>query len=71
MPKMISTNKATSDNFHDDGNLETIKHQQQVIQHLSNRLDKAAKINDLIRDYDTGKMCAGTVISYLRVYIKE
>ena len=68
---MISTIKATSGNFHDDGNLEIIKHQQQVIQHLSNRLDKAAKINDLIRDYDAGKMCAGTVISYLRVYIKE
>ena len=67
MLKMISTNKATSD----DGNLETITHQQQVIQHLSNRLDEAAKINDLIRDYDTGKMCAETVISYLRVYIKE
>ena len=68
---MISANKATSDNFHDDGNLETIKHQQQVIQHLSNRLDKVAKINDLIRDYDAGKMCAETAISYLRVYIEE
>ena len=68
---MISTNKATSSNFHDDGNLETIKHQQLVIQHLSNRLDKVAKINGLIMAYDAGKMCAETVISYLRIYIKE
>lgn len=52
---------------------ETIKYQNNLINHQDNLLEKYVqerdKVRGLLREHATGKMTAEMVVSYLRMYV--
>lgn len=58
----------------ENANLQNeLKYRQQLIQHLSNSLDRETnmktKIRNIFRDVDTGKMEDSTALSYIRMIV--
>ena len=58
----------------ENANLQNeLKHRQQLIQHLSDSLDREmkmkTKIRNVLRDVDTGKKEDGTALSYIRMIV--
>ena len=79
---MISTNKATRENFHRGGNTliderteleEQVRQQEHVIRHLDNQVEKYVQnneaIRELLRKYDCNGLDAGLLVSWLRMYV--